>query len=133
MDRLHRHGLVSAAAILVLVAPAAVFFLAAVGRSLQPTTHEPSRTLDAVVTWFGSLDAGAAVGLLLVMPTVGVLVAAGLLWTTWQRDRSLQGDLRDLGRALAAFVRRPAFVVAVLVLAFAAVFFAAITVHAVTG
>ncbi len=133
MDRLDRHQLVSAIAALVLVTPAALFFLATIGRSLQPTTHEPSRTLDAVVTWFGSLGPGAAVGLLLVMPTLGVLVAAVLLWTTWQRDLSLRGDVRDLGRALGAFVHRPAFVVVVLVLAFAALFFAAIAIHAVVG
>lgn len=69
-----------------LATPAALFFFAAIGRSLQPTTHEPSRTLDALVTWFGGLAGPWLFGLLVLLPLVAFAIA-----TAAGRQRSRRG------------------------------------------
>jgi hypothetical protein len=66
-----------------LATPAALFFFAAIGRSLQPTSHEPSRTLDALVNWFLGLGGQWLLGLLVLLPLVAFAAAAALLWRAW--------------------------------------------------
>jgi hypothetical protein len=122
-----------AALAVLLVAPAAAFFLSAVGRSLQPTNHEPSRTLDAIVTWFGALPVPAVVIVLMVLPFVGLVLAVGFLWRTWTGDEATRADVAALAQAGARVVRRPALVMTGFVVAFGVLYFVALTVHAVAG
>jgi hypothetical protein len=117
----------------ILVAPAAVFFFSAIGRTLQPTNHEPARTLDAIVTWFGALPAGALVAVLVLLPFIGLLLAASFVWRTWITDDGTRVDTLAFAHAAARIVRRLPFVIAILVLAFGVLYFAAITVHAIAG
>lgn len=117
----------------VLVAPAATFFFAAIGRSLQPITHEPARTLDAIVTWFGALPGAALLALLVVLPFIGLVLAAAILWKTWSGDAAIRADVAAFARDGAKLVRRPAFVLSILVFALGALYFAAMAVHAIAG
>ena len=123
----------AAAVALLLVVPAATFLLSAVGRSLQPTSHEPARTLDAIVSWFGALPGFLPVVLLLVFPMVGFTLATAFVWQTWTTDRTVRADTLALIRAGGRFVRRLPLVIAVLVVLFSVLYFAAIVVHAVAG
>ena len=116
----------------LLVAPAAIFFLAAVGRSFQPVTHEPARTLDAVVTWFAGLPSAELGLMLLLLPAIGLALAIRQLWLA-SGDESVRADLRSLAEASGRFVRRPALVASILVLVFGGLYFLAIAVHAVAG
>jgi hypothetical protein len=122
-----------AAVAVVLVAPAAAFFLSAVGRSLQPTNHEPSRTLDAIVTWFGALPDAAVVAFLVVLPFVGLVLAAGFLWRTWTADAGVRADTLAFAEAAARVARRIPIVLAALVVLFGVLYFFVITVHAIAG
>ncbi len=122
-----------AALTVLLVAPAAVFFLSAVGRSLQPANHEPSRTLDAIVTWFGALPVPAVEIVLVVLPFVGLVLAAGFMWRTWSGDEATRADVAALVQAGARVARRPALVITGVVVAFGVLYFVALTVHSVAG
>jgi len=117
----------------ILIAPAAIFFLAAIGRSLQPVAHEPAHTLDAIVTWFGALSSLALVVLIVVLPSLALVLAATIAWRTWSADEGTRADVAAFIRAGAKVVRRPAFVIAVVLLAFGIVYFAALGVHAIAG
>ncbi len=132
MNRDTRRVSIAALAVL-LVAPAAAFFLSAVGRSLQPTNHEPSRMLNAIVTWFGALPGPAVVIVLVVLPFVGLALAAGFLWRTWTGDEAARADVAALAQAGARVARRPALVVGGFVVAFGVLYFVALTVHALAG
>ena len=116
-----------------LIAPAVAFFLSAFGRSLQPTNHEPSRTLDAIVTWFGTLPDVAIVLVLIVLPFVGFVLAAGYLWRTWIADPDIRADTDALVHAAGRVARNISVVFAALVVLFGLLYFAAITIHAVAG
>ncbi len=117
----------------ILAAPAAMFFLSAIGRSLQPVPHEPARTLDALVTWFVDLAAPWLVVLLIVMPAVAVAIALAVLWRALASDPGARADLVALGRSVQAVIRRPTLIVTALVVAFGALYFGAITIHAIAG
>ena len=117
----------------ILVAPAAIFFFAAIGRSLQPVTHEPARTLEAIVTWFGALPGASLLALLVMLPCIGLILAASMVRKTWSSDEGTRADVAAFVRAGMRVVRRPAFVLSILVLAFGALYFAAVAVHAIAG
>jgi hypothetical protein len=133
MERLNLRRLPLALLAFALATPAAVFFLSAVGRAFQPTTHEPARTLGAIVLWFGSLSPGWIAVTLIAMPLIALILAGALLWRMWRSDASLRGDAFTALRAIGAVGRRTAFVVTLLVVAFGVVYFAALTIHAVAG
>ncbi len=117
----------------ILAAPAALFFFAAIGRTLQPTAHEPSRTLDTLVTWFLGTGGLSLLVLLLVLPFVAVLMAIMLLLREWATDPTLRSDLAAVRRALRPIVRRPALLLAVLVVLFGSVYFSALVIHGLVG
>jgi len=75
-------------------------FLAAIGRTLQPTNHEPSRTMDALVTWFLGFGGVGLLVVLVVLPFVAILLALGLLLRAWATDEGLRSDLIALGRSV---------------------------------
>jgi hypothetical protein len=116
-----------------LAAPAALFFFAAIGRTLQPIDHEPARTLNAVVAWFLGAGGLKLLVLLLVLPSIALLLAATALWRTWQTDQSLRSDLVAFGRAAIPLLRRPWLLLAALVAGFGAFYLIATFVHAMTG
>lgn len=116
----------------LLVAPAAFFFLAALGRTLQPVNHEPARTLDAVVTWFGSLPGPELGVVLLVLPVVGLGLAVWQLRAAWA-DSAARADLVGLGEAVGRVFRRPALLLSLLVIGFVGLYLSALAVHAVAG
>ena len=132
MDTAARRRSIAAVAV-ALIAPAAAFFLSAIGRSLQPTNHEPSRTLDAIVTWFGTLPDAAIALVLVVLPLVGFFLAAGYLWRTWIADPAIRADTVTLVHAAGRVARHISVVFAALVVLFGLLYFAAITIHAVAG
>ena len=118
---------------LVMAAPAAVFFVSAIGRSLQPTVHQPARTLEAIVAWFGALPGVVSVAVLVVLPFIGLVLAACLLWNTWTTEEGTRADALALAQAATRIVRRFPFLLAALVVVFGVLYFAAVVVHAIAG
>jgi hypothetical protein len=117
----------------LFVAPAAVLFFSAAGRSLQPTAHEPVRTLDAIVAWFGPLPDLALLTVLVVLPFAGLVLAGGFVVRTWTADEGARADTLALALAAARFGRRIPFFLAVLVFLFGVLYFAALGVHELAG
>ncbi|MCL8208103.1 MAG: hypothetical protein K6V97_08550 [Actinomycetia bacterium] len=64
---------------LLLVVPAWIFVLAAVGRSVQPTMHEPAHTALMVFLWLASTPGWLKVLWGLVGPTLAFLLALSAL------------------------------------------------------
>lgn len=134
MDRQARaHRTPLAVVAVACVVPAAVFFGAAVGRSLQPVEREPARTLQAIVDWFAALGDPALLALLVALPAVGTLLGIGLVVASLREDVALRSDLLALGAAVAVVLRRPAFVLGLLTVACGIAFFAVMAVHAIAG
>ncbi len=117
----------------VLVSPAAVFFAAANGRSLQPVEHEPARTLEAIVEAFAALPPALGFALVVVAPLVALGLAAFAVGRTFRTDERLRDDLRAAGLAVRPILRRPTFVVSLVVLAGSFAILAFLAVHAVVG
>ena len=116
----------------VLVLPAVVFLGSAIGRSLQPVTNQPARTLDAIVAWFLSLGqlGLVAVGLL---PLLGIAAGAAAVGLWLRRDAALAADLGTLGAAAVVVLRRPSFVLAALAVLLGLVCALVVGVHALAG
>lgn len=124
---------VSTLAAAVLVAPAALFFVAAIGRQLQPVQHEPARTLDAIVNAFAALPPTVGVVLVIVAPALALLLAAVVIARTIQTDLTLRADLAVAGRALVPLLRRPTLLVAAAVVVGATAILLFLGVHAIVG
>ena len=124
---------VAAVAAVMLVAPAVVFFTAAIGRSLQPVQHEPARTLEAIVEAFAALPPAIGFALVVVAPLAAFALSVLVLVRTVHSDERLAGDLRAAGLALELIVRRPTFVIAVVVLVASVAIVAFLAVHAIVG
>jgi hypothetical protein len=120
-------------AAVLLVLPAAVFFAAAIGRSLQPVEHEPARTLEAIVEAFAAMPPALGIALVVVAPLVALCLAAFVVARTFDADERLRGDLRAAGIALMPIVRRPTLVVAAVVLVGSLAILAFLALHAVAG
>jgi hypothetical protein len=123
----------AAVAALILVAPAALFFAAAVGRQLQPREYQPARALNAIVEGYLALPPALGVALILVAPAVALLLAALVVWRSLATDPDLARDLRRLGVALAPILRRPTFLLSLVVCGGAGVMLALLAIHAVVG
>lgn len=115
------------------VVPAAIFFAAVIGRSLQPIEHEPARTLDAIVAWFSSLGDPGVLVLLMALPAIGMVLGAGLVVSALREDVALPQDLVALGTAAITVLRRPAFILGLVTVLFGLGFFAVMAVHAIAG
>lgn len=120
---------VAAGLALVLVTPGALFFVAMVGRSLQPVAHEPARTLNVIVLAFLGLPGPVAIGLIAVAPLAAIALA---VWQTGATDPEVAGDLGRLAAAIPV-LRRPTLLVATAVLVLGAAMLAALLVHAIVG
>ena len=123
----------AAVAALILVAPAALFFVAAIGRQLQPMEYQPARALNAIVEGYLALPPAVGMALIVVAPAAALLLAAFVAWRTIATDPSLPGDLRRLGMALAPILRRPTLLLSLLVCCGAAGMLLFLAVHAVAG
>jgi hypothetical protein len=115
------------------LAPASIFLVAAIGRLLQPVVFEPAATFQAIFDWFAGLGRGGDLLLLLILPAVGTVVGAGLVWTALRADGALRSDLAGLGAALVRVLRRPAFVLGVVAVAFGGCYLAIVAAHSVAG
>jgi len=116
-----------------LLAPGALFFVAVVGRSLQPVAHEPSRTLNAIANGFLALPPAIGVALIMVAPLLAMAVAAVVVWRTVATDPALGQDLRRVVDAALPLVRRPTLLVAIATLVVAAGMAGVLAVHAIAG
>ena len=124
---------VAAAIALALVAPATVFFAAAIARSLQPVAHEPARTLSAIVDAFLALPPLVLLGLVGVAPVAAIVLAAIVVWRTATADSTLREDVRRLADAGVPFLRRPTLLVALVVLLLGLAVISVVTVHTLAG
>ena len=117
----------------ILVAPAAVFFFwPSAARCSRPITNPPARSTPSLPGSEPS-RAGALVAVLVLLPFIGLLLAAGFVWRTWITDDGTRFDTMAFAHAAARIVRRLPFILAILVLVFGVLYFAAITVHAIAG
>jgi hypothetical protein len=123
----------AAAIAVALIAPAGLFFLAVVGRSLQPIEHEPARTLNHIAQAFLGLPAVAGGLVIVVAPALALLLAAAVVWRTFVTDRALTADIARLARAMVPFLRRPTLLVALVVAVAALAMAVFLAVHAIVG
>jgi hypothetical protein len=113
--------------------PAATFIGAAVGRQLQPTEFELAPMLQTTFDWFAGIGIPGLVVLLLALPAIGTAIGAGLVLSSVRADAGLRSDLAGLGSALLRILRRPTFLLAIIVTVFGLCYFAMVAVHAVAG
>ena len=123
----------AAVAALILVAPAALFFAAAIGRRLQPVEYQPARALNAIVEGYLALPPAVGMALIIVAPAAALLLAASVAWRTIATDPTLSGDLRRLSMALAPILRRPTLLLSLVVCGAAAGMLLFLAVHAAAG
>jgi len=84
-----------AAAELIFVFPAALFFIALFVRNLQPLQYEPAHTAQRIVDWYAVRPRIGLWGLLIALP-FGVLVAGcGTLLRNWSDDIELRKATRQ--------------------------------------
>jgi hypothetical protein len=92
----------------LLVLPALILLSSAAIRLMQPTAYEPAHTADAIVTWFGSLQAVWVV--LIVGPLVALPLGVGAMWRRLSADANLQSDVRLFVGASGRLLRHPILV-----------------------
>jgi len=117
----------------VLVAPALVFFAAAIGRLLQPQNREPAHLAGAIFDWFSSLPQAALVLALVAAPALALLLGTFVLWRGLAADDALRADVRELGRIGARILRRPAVWLSSLAVLATAAILLALGWHALVG
>lgn len=91
----------TAAAELLLIAPAVLFMASLFARELQPLQFEPAHTAKRIVDWYA---AQAHVGLwllLIAMPLTGLMVGCVVLLRAWQSN----AELRQAAMQTFALVR----------------------------
>lgn len=113
--------------------PGALFFAAAVGRLLQPTEHQPARTLEAIYEAFAGLPPVVLAGLVVAGPLVALVIGLYLIVAEWRVDPALRSDTRALAALVGRLLRRPAFVIGIVVAAAAFFMTLALAVHAIAG
>ena len=123
----------AAVAALILVAPAALFFMAAIGRQLQPVEYQPARALNAIVEGYLALPPAVGLALIVMAPVVALLLAAFVVWRSLATDPDLPRDLRHLGVALVPILDRPTLLLSLVVCSGAAVMLIFLALHAVVG
>ncbi len=79
------------------------------------------------------LPDAAIVLVLIVLPFVGFLLAAGYLSRMWIADPAIRADTLALVHAARRVARHISVVSAVLVVLFGLLYFAAVTIHTVAG
>ena len=122
-----------AALAVAAVLPAAIVLASAVGRSLQPTVHEPSRTLDAIVEAAGSLPPAVAFALFALLPLGAVVLAVWAALDALRRDDAAREDLVDLEHAVRRALRHPTLLASAAAAFVGIGVVAVLVVHAIAG
>ncbi len=135
MSERSRGRFVTGAAVgsVLLVAPAVVFFGAAIGRLLQPPNREPAHLAGVVFDWFVSLPQYAAALVLLAAPSTALVLGGLVLWRSLADDDALREDVRTLGRVSIRILRRPAAWLSALVVLASAGILVIVGWHAIVG
>src|SRR5512140_616825 len=102
---------VLAVAAAVAAAPGLAFFAAAVGRQMQPTPHEPARTLDAIFQAFANLPAPVLVALVAVGPLVALALGTYLVLAEWGDNPAVRADAHTAAAAIMRLARHGTFAV----------------------
>jgi hypothetical protein len=91
-----------AAAEIVLIFPAALFFTALFARNLQPMQYEPAHTAQQIVVWYTTRPVWFGLWtLLMALPFAVLVVGCATLIRGWQRDP----ELRQAARQVLAAIR----------------------------
>jgi MFS family permease len=130
---IERRRLGLAVAALVAATPAAIFFAAAIGRQLQPTEHQPARTLEAIFEAFANLSPMVLAALVVAGPLLALGIGGYLVVAEWRSDPNLRTDTAAFAVAGGRLLRRPAFVIGLVVAVVAALMTAFLVVHAIAG
>ncbi len=131
--RVERRRLGLALLAVACVVPGTLFFMAAVGRLLQPVEHQPARTLEAIFEAYVGLPAGILAALVVVGPLVALVLGLYLVTAEWRTDPTLRQDAGVLATAAVRLVRRPAFAVGAAVSLVAGLVTIVLMVHAIAG
>ncbi len=121
------------AAAALLVAPAVLFTVVAIGRVLQPVQYQPARAAELVFEAFTALPGPLLFALLVAAPLVALALAVVVLRSSLQADATLHGDLTRFAWSTRQLLRHGSFVVAVLAAIAAALFLLAVAVHLLVG
>jgi hypothetical protein len=85
---------VLAAAELLLVSPALLFFAALIARSIQPVQYEPAHTAQQIVDWYAANPAIGLKLLLIALPFTVLAVGCIALAREWKANESLPQSTR---------------------------------------
>jgi hypothetical protein len=122
-----------AALAVVALLPAAVFLASAIGRSLQPTVHEPSRTLNSIVEAALALPPTVTFVLFGVLPPVAIVLAGWAVRDAVRRDAAARDDLESLAHAALRALRHPTLLASAAVALVGVGVVAILVVHAIVG
>ncbi len=84
-----------AAAELLLVIPAALFFAALFMRNVQPVQYEPAHTAQLVVLWYAARPRIGLWIFLIGLPLVVLVVGFATVVRSWTQDARLRQAARD--------------------------------------
>jgi hypothetical protein len=94
-----------AAAEIVLIFPAALFFTALFARNLQPMQYEPAHTAQRIVIWYTTRPVWFGLWtLLMALPFAVLIVGCATLIRGWQRDPALRQAARQVLAAIRTHV-----------------------------
>jgi hypothetical protein len=83
-----------AAAELLLISPAMLFFAALFARSIQPIQYEPAHTAQQIVNWYATSPGIGLKLLLSALPFTVLLVGCVVLAREWKANESLRQSIR---------------------------------------
>jgi hypothetical protein len=93
----------AAAAEIVLIFPAALFFTALFTRNLQPMQYEPAHTAQRIVIWYSTRPVWFGLWtLLMALPVAVLAVGCATLIRVWQNDPELRQAVRQVVAAIRA-------------------------------
>jgi hypothetical protein len=118
---------------LVLVLPAAIFFMAAALRQLQPVQHQPAAAADAYFRLFVQMSRSVKLAVLLLGPAAALVLAGIDQYLRWRRDPSWRSAVLGVAAACRPLIVRPLAIMSALALLVAAVWLAFVVVHAIAG
>lgn len=92
-----------AAAEIVLIFPAVLFFTALFARSLQPVEYEPAHTAQRIVIWYSTRPVWLGLWtLLMALPLAVLVLGCATLIRGWQSDAELRQALHQVLAAIRA-------------------------------
>jgi hypothetical protein len=124
---------VAALVAVLAMAPITLFAASAAGRLLQPLPNQPAAAEERIFEWFVALPAMSAAVLLVALPLVGMVVAAGVLWRRWRSDAALRADAWLAAGLLGRLVHKPLVWLSAAVLLVGTLLGIAAVVHGIVG